>query len=87
MRAIVGSACVLASLSAFSSAWTGGGVANDWYDTANWGGSAVASGIQNGLFTTAGEGLTPSDSAGSFGQLQVGRGVANSVTIIVGGAL
>jgi len=64
--------------------YTGLGAPNNWADVNNWGGVAVPGSTDNALFVGVGSTLT--SAGGTFGQLQVGRGAAQTVTIGVGGS-
>ena len=74
---------------AVNQSYTGNGTdANDWFDTGNWSGGAYPVGAaDNALFVNTGKNMTISQSTPAYGQMQVGRGVANAVTIASGGVV
>ncbi|MFC7336019.1 hypothetical protein ACFQY0_02425 [Haloferula chungangensis] len=63
---------------------------NDWLDGANWGGGGGAAdwptSEDNALFQSA-QGMSISQAVPVHGQLQVGRGIANEVSIVSGGVV
>ena len=63
---------------------------DDWLDGANWGGGGGATAWptsgDNALFVSS-QGMSISQAAPLHGQLQVGRGIANEVTIVSGGVV